>query len=98
MVLRTASAERAGAVADAASMPPNDAETVLAKSPFLLTRCSSDLRYVFVSEAYARMLGHRPEELVIPRLLHDRLSTQANLWIGSEHHAPPAGPGARTHR
>jgi PAS domain S-box-containing protein len=42
----------------------NDAETVLRNTPFLLTRCSSDLRYIFVSEAYARMLGHRPEELV----------------------------------
>jgi PAS domain-containing protein len=42
----------------------NDAETVLANTPFLLTRCSADLRYVFVSEAYAKMLGHQPEELV----------------------------------
>src|SRR5262249_28942769 len=33
-------------------------------APFLLTRCSSDLRYEFVSEACAQMLGHRPEELV----------------------------------
>jgi PAS domain S-box-containing protein len=36
----------------------------LRNTPFLLARCSSDLRYVFVSEAHARMLGHRPEELV----------------------------------
>jgi PAS domain S-box-containing protein len=42
----------------------NDAATVLANTPFLLTRCSSDLRYLFVSEAYARMLGYRPEEVV----------------------------------
>jgi PAS domain S-box-containing protein len=42
----------------------NDAETILRNTPILLTRCSSDLRYVFVSEAYARMLGHRPEVLV----------------------------------
>ena len=42
----------------------NDAETILRNTPFLLARCSSDLRYVFVSEALARMLGHRPEELV----------------------------------
>jgi PAS domain S-box-containing protein len=42
----------------------NDAETVLANTPFLFTRCSSDLRYLFVSEAYAKMIGHRPEELV----------------------------------
>ena len=42
----------------------NDAETVLANTPFLFTRCSSDLRYLFVSEAYAKMTGHRPEEVV----------------------------------
>jgi PAS domain S-box-containing protein len=42
----------------------NDAETVLANTPFLLTRCSSDLRYLFVSEAYAKMIGRRPEEVV----------------------------------
>ena len=42
----------------------NDAETILRNTPFLLARCRSDLRYVFVSEALARMLGHRPEELV----------------------------------
>src|SRR6516225_3004955 len=42
----------------------NDAATILANTPFLLTRCSSDLRYLFVSEAYAKMLGRRPEEVV----------------------------------
>jgi PAS domain-containing protein len=42
----------------------DDAQTILRNTPFLLTRCSSDLRYVFVSEACARMLGHQPEELV----------------------------------
>src|SRR6516165_3808478 len=33
----------------------NDAETILRNTPFLLSRCSSDLRYVFVSEALASM-------------------------------------------
>jgi PAS domain S-box-containing protein len=42
----------------------SDAATVLANTPFLLTCCSSDLRYLFVSEACARMLGRRPEEVV----------------------------------
>jgi PAS domain S-box-containing protein len=36
---------------------------ILANTPFLLTRCSSDLRYLFVSAACARMLGRRPEEI-----------------------------------
>jgi PAS domain S-box-containing protein len=56
--------ERRDAIVDAVPALRDDAATVLANTPFLLTRCSSDLRYVFVSEAYARMLGHRPEELV----------------------------------
>jgi PAS domain S-box-containing protein len=42
----------------------DDAATVLANTPFLLTRCSSDLRYLFVSEACAKMMGHDPEEIV----------------------------------
>ena len=32
-------------------------ERVLDETPFMLTRCSRDLRYVFVSRAYAQMLG-----------------------------------------
>jgi PAS domain S-box-containing protein len=57
------SAETADASA-AELAPRDDAETILRNTPFLLARCSSDLRYTFVSEAYARMLGHRPEDLV----------------------------------
>jgi PAS domain S-box-containing protein len=41
----------------------DDLQTILAHTPFLLTRCSSDLRYLFVSEAYARMIGRTPEDL-----------------------------------
>src|SRR5690349_2984637 len=36
---------------------------LLDKTPFLITRCSRDLRYDFVSRAYARMLGRTPEEI-----------------------------------
>jgi PAS domain S-box-containing protein len=32
-------------------------------TPFMITRCSRDLRYVFVSRAYARMLGREASEL-----------------------------------
>lgn len=39
-----------------------DVAAILANTPFLLARCNSDLRYLFVSEAYARMLGLRPED------------------------------------
>jgi PAS domain S-box-containing protein len=39
-------------------------QRVLAQTPFLLTRCSTDLRYLFVSDAYARMLGRRADEII----------------------------------
>jgi len=32
-------------------------------TPFMITRCSRDLRYVFVSRAYAHMLGRQPEDI-----------------------------------
>jgi PAS domain S-box-containing protein len=62
-------AEREDAVVDASPALRNDAATVLANTPFLLTRCSSDLRYLFVSEAYAKMIGHCPEEVVGKKIL-----------------------------
>jgi PAS domain S-box-containing protein len=58
------SAGPADAALDAEPASCNDAESILRSTPFLLTRCSSDLRYVFVSEAYARMLGRPSGELV----------------------------------
>jgi PAS domain S-box-containing protein len=39
-------------------------EAVLRGTPFMLTRCSRDLRFRFVSESYAAMLGRRPEDIV----------------------------------
>ena len=39
-------------------------ELVINQTPFMLTRCSRDLRYQFVSRAYAEMLGRQPAELV----------------------------------
>ena len=57
------SARTAAAPQEAELALRNNAETVLRNTPFLLTRCSSDLRYVFVSEACARMLGYQPEDL-----------------------------------
>src|SRR5262245_39501199 len=49
--------------------PRDDAETILRSTPFLLARCSSDLRCVFVSEAYARMNGRRPKALVVKKIV-----------------------------
>jgi PAS domain S-box-containing protein len=42
----------------------DDLRTILAHTPFLLTRCSADLRYVFVSESYARSVGLPRDEIV----------------------------------
>jgi PAS domain S-box-containing protein len=39
-------------------------EAVINRTPFMLIRCGRDLRFRFVSEAYAQMLGRRPAELV----------------------------------
>ena len=38
-------------------------ERLLDETPFMLTRCSRDLRYVFVSRAYAQMLGRHAAEI-----------------------------------
>src|SRR5256886_2635952 len=38
-------------------------EAVINRTPFMLTRCSRDLRYRFVSRAYAEMLGRPAEEI-----------------------------------
>jgi PAS domain S-box-containing protein len=39
-------------------------ETVLHHTPFMLTRCSKDMHYQFVTESFAAMLGRRPEDMV----------------------------------
>jgi PAS domain S-box-containing protein len=38
--------------------------TIISTTPFMLTRCGSDMRYRFVSPAYAEMLGRCPEDIV----------------------------------
>ena len=37
--------------------------TILNGTPFLVTRCTADLKYANVSGAYAAMLGRRPQDL-----------------------------------
>ena len=64
MALQSTSAKQADDVAGAGMALRNDAETILRNTTFLLSHCTSDLRYSFVSETLARMLGHRPEDLV----------------------------------
>ena len=43
-------------------------EVIINRTPFMLTRCGSDLTYLFVSRAYAQMLGRTPEEIVGKKL------------------------------
>ncbi len=38
-------------------------EAIINRTPFMLTRCTRDLRYRFVSRAYAEMLGRPAEEI-----------------------------------
>jgi PAS domain S-box-containing protein len=45
-------------------MKEEELETVVNRTPFMLTRCGRDLRYRFVSESYAQMLGRPAEELI----------------------------------
>ena len=40
-----------------------DLELVINQTPFMLTRCSRDLRYQFVSPAYAEMIGRQPADI-----------------------------------
>src|SRR5277367_3383744 len=39
-------------------------QSVINSTPFMLVRCSRDLRYRFISEAYARMIGHHRDEVI----------------------------------
>lgn len=38
-------------------------ERIVTQTPFMLTRCTRDLRYRYVSHSYAKMFGHAPEEI-----------------------------------
>jgi PAS domain S-box-containing protein len=38
-------------------------DAIITETPFMLTRCTRDLRYRFVSRAYAEMIGRTPEEI-----------------------------------
>ena len=41
----------------------NELETIISLTPFMMTRCTRDLRYRFVSHAYARMIGREQHEV-----------------------------------
>ena len=39
-------------------------QSVINRTPFMLVRCSRDLRYRFISEAYAHLIGRRREDVI----------------------------------
>jgi PAS domain-containing protein len=48
---------------DVRQQPQSELKTIIDHTPFLLTYCSSDLRYRFASAAYAKMIARRPEDV-----------------------------------
>jgi PAS domain S-box-containing protein len=38
-------------------------EAIITRTPFMLTRCTRDLRYKYVSRAYANMVGRTPDQI-----------------------------------
>jgi PAS domain S-box-containing protein len=49
---------------DALHAKDAELEAIINQTPFMLTRCGRDLRYRFISQAYAGMVGRRREEVV----------------------------------
>jgi PAS domain S-box-containing protein len=39
-------------------------QTVINRTPFMLVRCSRDMRYRFISQAYAQLIGRRREDVI----------------------------------
>jgi PAS domain S-box-containing protein len=64
LLLGTGHAFRFEKLANKLRRSESELNTIISSTPFMLTRCSRDLRYRFVSLAYAEMLGRRPEDLV----------------------------------
>jgi PAS domain S-box-containing protein len=51
-------------------------QTVINRTPFMLVRCGRDLRYRFVSQAYAQWLG-RPREQVLGKTIAETIGERA---------------------
>jgi PAS domain S-box-containing protein len=45
-------------------------ELIITRTPFMLTRCTRDLRYQYVSRAYAEMLGRPQEDIAGEPIVH----------------------------
>ena len=55
-------------------------QLIISQTPFMLTRCSADLRYLFVSPAYAEMLG-RPAAEVAGKSIPDVMGEEGFATI-----------------
>src|SRR5262249_15145745 len=64
LILATGHTYRVQILADDLRAREAELETIVKQTPFILIRCSPDLRYRFVSEAYAQMIGRRPQEVI----------------------------------
>jgi PAS domain S-box-containing protein len=64
LMLGTGHSHRFEMLADHLRAKEAELEAIINGTPFMLTRCSRDFRYLFVSEAYATMLGRPPKEVV----------------------------------
>jgi len=49
---------------DALRVREAELEVITDTTPLMLTRCSKDLRYVYVNRAYANMLGLQPQDII----------------------------------
>jgi PAS domain S-box-containing protein len=63
LMLGTGHSYRFEMLADHLRAKEAELEAVINGTPFMLTRCSRELRYLFVSDAYAAMLGRRPQDV-----------------------------------
>ena len=45
-------------------------ERIITQTPFMLTRCTRDLRYRYVSDAYAKMVGYTSEQIAGKSIAH----------------------------
>jgi PAS domain S-box-containing protein len=63
LLLGTAHAYRFEDLTNKLRRSESELNAIINSTPFMLTRCSRDLRYRFVSRAYAEMLSRRPEDI-----------------------------------
>ncbi len=54
---------------DALRVREAELEVITDTTPLMLTRCSKDLRYVYVNRAYANMLGLQPQDIIGRRIV-----------------------------